>query len=173
MTNSLEPKILFNGQFIPAHEAWKRMETATVATEILERFNQTFPDLATEETRAVVPLVRKRLKDVEVTLPKRPPKAPEIKERALALLKTTSPEDVLNILRVEFGSELDMQQLLSLTGKEPYLNAISQEADELITNKISNKQMAELWNELKRPAPGGGFWTAAKVANLLSGNWED
>ena len=46
MTDTLEPKILFNGTLIPAHEAWKRMETATMATEILERFNKTFPDLA-------------------------------------------------------------------------------------------------------------------------------
>ena len=173
MSDSLEPKILFNGQYIPAHEAWKRMETATVATEILERFNTTFPDLATEETRAVVPLVRQRLKDVEVRLPKIPAKAPEIKELAIALLKTTSPEEVLDTLQVEFDTELDIQQLLALTGKEPYLSSISQEANELTTNKISNDQMAELWNELRRPAPGGGFWTAAKVEKLLSGDWDD
>lgn len=149
------------------------METATVAAEILERFNNTFPDLATDETRAIVPLVRKRLKEVEVRLPKRPPKAMEIKERAIALLKTNSPEDVLDMLQVEFRTQLDMQQLLSLTGKAPYLSSVAEEANEYIANKISYEQMAVLWNELRRPAPRGGLWTASKVKRLLDGDWDD
>lgn len=173
MTDTLEPKILFNGMLIPAHEAWKKMETATVATEILERFNKKFPNLATEETYAVVPIVRKRLKEIELRLPKLPPKAPEIKGRAIALLTKTSPEDTLDTLRTEFGSEIDVQQLLAMTGKEPYLRSIAQEANELTTNKVSHEQMAELWNELKRPSPGGGFWTAAKVRRLIDGDWDD
>lgn len=169
MSDDTEPKIMFAGEWIPAHEAWSKMETALTATEVIDRFNTRFPHLASEETQAVVPEVRRRLRDIQLSMPKGMARAPELRGRALELLQSQGPEDVLETLREEFDADIDMRSLLAITGREPYLVALQREAGELAQNKVSDEQAATLWNELQRPAPGGGLWTASKVRQVLDG----
>ncbi|MCB1798452.1 MAG: hypothetical protein KDI67_06165, partial [Gammaproteobacteria bacterium] len=64
-----EPMICFGGEWIPAHDVWKKMETTTVVVDAIARFNEHFPHLASADTRNVVPLVRQRLKDVTLRMP--------------------------------------------------------------------------------------------------------
>ena len=54
-----------------------------------------------------------------------------------------------------------------LAGDAAYRAALSREATEYELNRISPQQAADLWNDLGRPAPGGGLWNAAKVQALL------
>lgn len=64
-----QPLIHFAGAWIPAHMAWKKMAVANVVADVIERFNTRFPHLASPLTRDVVPLVRKRLKEIELLVP--------------------------------------------------------------------------------------------------------
>jgi hypothetical protein len=64
-------KIRLGGQWLPADEVWRKVETATVAADAIERFNTRFPELSTAETREVVALVRERLADIAPQLPDR------------------------------------------------------------------------------------------------------
>jgi hypothetical protein len=63
--------IRFRGDWVPAHEVWHKMEALTVVIEAIDRFNERFPELASDETRHVVPLVRRRLKEIELRMPNR------------------------------------------------------------------------------------------------------
>jgi hypothetical protein len=161
-----EPTINFGGEWIPAHDAWKKMETATVVVDAIDHFNEKFPHLASSDTRDVVPLVRKRLKDVQLRMPSKA-QLPDLSSEATSLLETLSPEDVVASLRENHGAEMDMLQFVRLVGDAAYLGALRREAEELQMNRISADQTAQLWNELSRPAPGGGLWSAHKVEKLI------
>jgi hypothetical protein len=163
-----QPTIRFGDSWIPAPDAWKKMETATVVTDAIDRFNTDFPHLATDETRAVVPLVRQRLKDIEVRMPKSRAEMPSLADAASELLQTLPPEDVLEMLREKHGAEISLRQLVQLVGDTPYLQSLGREAREFTLNRISPPQTADLWNDARRPAPGGGLWTAKKVERLLA-----
>lgn len=168
LPDDVEPKIRFGGEWIPAHVAWKKMETVTVVVDHIDRFNTDFPQLSSPATREVVPLVRRRLKEIELRIP-RMPDVPDIGPEACALLETTAPEDVIDILAERHGAQLEIGQLIQLAGEQAYLRSLTREAGEYAHNRISPDQTAQLWNELHRPAPGGGLWSAAKVKAILSG----
>jgi hypothetical protein len=161
-----EPTIRFGDEWIPARDAWKKMETATVVVEAIERFNENFPHLSTPETREVVPLVRQRLKDIQLKIPKRA-EGPDYAGEAAALLQTLPPEDVIDALAEKHGLEIDLMQLVQMVGDGDYLRALDREAVEFKSNLISPDQTAQLWNDARRPAPGGGLWTARKIQDLL------
>lgn len=160
-----EPTINFAGEWIPARDAWKKMETATVVLDAIDRFNEKFPHLASGDTRDVVPLVRKRLKDIQLRIPRKA-QLPDLSTEAADLLTTLPPEEVVNWLRDNHGVEMDMLQFIRLVGDSNYLAALGREARELQLNRISPDQAAQLWNELGRPAPGGGLWSAHKIGTL-------
>ena len=162
-----EPMIQFGGEWIPAHEAWKKMETATVVVEHIERFNDNFPHLSNHRTRDVVPLVKKRLKNVELRIPTRK-EGPDIAGIALELLETMAPDDVLDALAEQHDTQLSVDQLIQLVGDQPYMKALQREAKEFEMNRISPDQTAQLWNEMGRPAPGGGLWSENKISELLA-----
>ncbi|MDJ0739264.1 MAG: hypothetical protein QNJ91_06080 [Gammaproteobacteria bacterium] len=162
-----EPLIRFGDAWIPAHDAWKKMETATVVVDRIDRFNENFPQLSSHRTRDVVPLVRRRLKNVELRMP-RPAEQPDIAAIASGLLETLSPDDVLDALAERHASEMGLDQLIQLVGERPYLDALGREAGDFAMNRISPEQTAQLWNELGRPAPGGGLWSAGKIQSLLA-----
>ena len=162
-----EPMIRFAGEWIPAHDAWKKMETATVVVDHIDRFNTDFPHLSSPRTRDVVPLVRRRLKDIELYLPRKIEYA-DIAPDAIRMLATTSPEDVVDALAEQFDTPLSLDQLIQIAGEKAYLGALQREAVEFDANRISAEQTSQLWNELQRPAPGGGLWSAKKGQHLLA-----
>ncbi len=161
-----EPMIRFGGEWIPAHDLWKKMETANVVADTIERFNAEFPNLASAETRDVVPAVRKRLKEIDLRMPGEY-SAPDLTPIALGLLESMPPEDVVEVLREKYDAEVDMAQLIQLAGQEAYQSALTREARTFALNMISPEQTAELWNDFPRPAPGGGLWSAKAVQDLL------
>lgn len=162
------PEIRFGADWIPAHHAWKKMETASAVADAIEHFNENFPHLATSLTRSVVPEVRQRLKDVQVRTPKRKA-GKDFSSIALELLKTMGPEDVLDRLEQEHKEKTDLRGLIQLVGDIPYLEALKREAEEFVANKILPDQTSQIWNEMARPAPGGGLWSGRKIDLLLSG----
>ncbi|MCB1788818.1 MAG: hypothetical protein KDJ27_16375 [Gammaproteobacteria bacterium] len=162
-----QPMVRFGGDWIPAHDVWKKMETATVVVDHIDRFNSKFPHLASGTTRDVVPLVRQRLKDVELYMPRKI-EYPDIAPEAVQMLATASPEDVIDALAEMHDMSVSLDQLIQIAGEKAYLGALNREGLELMNNRVSPEQTAQLWNELQRPAPGGGMWSAKKVEELLS-----
>ncbi len=164
-----EPMIRFGDQWIPAHDVWKKMETATVVTDAIDRFNTGFPQLATADTRSIVPLVRQRLKDIQLRMPKSDAESPDIGPLAKELLDAMSPEDAIEVLQEKHEVEIELGQLIQLVGETKYLDSLAREAGDFELNRISPKQTAQLWNEASRPAPGGGLWSEEKIQKLLNG----
>ena len=167
MSDKREPVIHFGGVMVPAHQIWDKLETASAVNEAIHRFNEEYPHLATRNTLAAVPLVRERLDAVEVCMPPRPEKNAELEEVAAALLASLPPEEVLEALARDHGCECDLHGLIYLAGEEAYVKAMGREAREYEQNRILPAQTAELWNEARRPAPGGGLWTEKKVRQLF------
>jgi len=153
-----DPMIKVAGVWIPAHEAWARMEIVTEVTDKIERFNNKFPNLSTESTREVVPVVRQRMKDVALRMPRKAPDAPDFATRAGDLLDQMSPEEVLDNIQEEFGESLSLRDLISLAGEAAYIGALIREAQDYRANAILPEQTAQIWNDMARPAPGGGLW---------------
>ncbi len=162
-----QPMIRFAGVWVPAHEVWKRMESATVVVEHIERFNTKFPHLSSEQTRNVVPLVRQRLKEIELRMPNKDEDAEDIGDIAAELLKSSSVDETLETLAKDYDVTLAAEQLVHVAGEDAYVNAMRREAREFVTNRVSPEQNAQLWNEQGRPAPGGGLWSPTKVIALL------
>lgn len=163
-----EPMICFGGEWIPAHDVWKKMETTTVVVDAIARFNEHFPHLASADTRNVVPLVRQRLKDIELRMPTRNSELPDLSGVATELLRAMPAEDVIDTLHDKHGVTLTLGQLIQLVGDKAYIEALRHEAAEFEMNRISAEQTAQLWNDAGRPAPGGGLWSGKKIAMLLA-----
>jgi hypothetical protein len=161
-----EPMIRFGGEWIPAHDLWDKMETANVVADALERFNERFPQLSSSGTRDVVPLVRQRLKDIDLRMPD-DDQPQDLTAVAIGLLESMVPEEVVKVLRQDHNVEMDIAQLVQLAGEDAYSSALRREAGVFAHNQVSPEQTAELWNDAARPAPGGGLWTAKKVGDLL------
>ena len=162
-----EPVIRFAGKWVPAHDLWCKMEMAHAVADVIERFNQHFPRLASTGTREVVPLVRQRLKDIQLRIPDRPT-PPDLAGVASDLLGRLSPEAVIAVLRENHATTLDMVGLIELAGEAPYLQALRREGVDSTMNQVAPAQTAEAWNRVGRPAPGGGLWTEKKVSCLLA-----
>lgn len=161
--------IRFGEGWIPAHLAWKKMETANVVVDHIDQFNTNYPHLATAQTRAVVPEVRKRLKEVEVRMPRRKEQI-DLGPVVHDLLANLSPEEVIEQIEREHDITLDLRELISLAGERNYLDALRREAKDFEVNRISPDQTAQIFNESKRLAPGGGLWNQHKVEKLLDGS---
>jgi hypothetical protein len=166
--NDADAMIQFGGEWLPACDARERIDTANAAIDAIDRFNNAFPRLATASTREVVPLVRQRLSGIKLRL-RYPGELQDLAQLASDLLHSLSPEHVLESLAERRGEQLDITQLIQLTGEQPYLLALRREAAELDQNRVSPEQTAQLWNELARPAPGGGRWNARQVIALQPG----
>ena len=166
-TPDTAPMIRMGDAWVPAHEAWDRMETASTVADHIERFNRNFPELSTETTREVVSLVRQRLKDISLRMPPRPAPEQDLKEMAAELLVRLSPEEAIEQLFAVSGEELTLRELIALAGEQAYIEALTREALEYQANQILPEQTAQIWNDMARPAPGGGLWSGRKVARLL------
>lgn len=157
----------FAGDWVPAHKVWGWMEMVGAVKDVIARFNTEFPHLASDDTRDVVPLVHRRLKEIELRMPSRGRSA-DLTTVASELLGCMSPEQVIDTLAQEHGARVDMAELVCLAGEPAYAQALLREARELEQNQVSPEQTAELWNDFGRPAPGGGLWTGRKVRVALS-----
>lgn len=165
-----EPMIRFGGEWVPVHEVWDKLETANVVADAIDRFNTQYPYLSSADTRSVVPLVRERLKEMELKMPVGYNR-PDLKAVAIELLDAMPPEDALDVLREEHKAELTILQLIQLAGEQPYLECLRREAVEFRLQRITAEQAAQLWNDATRPAPGGGLWTKKKVEDLINSQY--
>ena len=163
-----EPMIQLDGKWVPAHEAWAKMEVASEVADVIERFNRRFPELSSDSTRDVVPLVRQRLKDIQLRMPQKSPESPDLGPIAFDLLQRMSPEEAIESLGRDFDQSLGLRDLIALAGEAAYLGALAREAEEYRVNAILPEQTAQIWNEMRRPAPGGGLWSAAKVEAIMA-----
>lgn len=163
-----EPQVRFGEHWIPAHQAWGKIETALAVTEAIERFNENFPHLSSNLTRSVVPTVRERLKDLTMRMPEKE-EPTDYAAIARELLLKASPEDVMDHMLDEHKMEMNTRELIALVGEKAYLHCLKKEADDYQMNQISPDQTAQIWNEMSRPAPGGGLWSRVKVEKLISG----
>lgn len=162
-----EPHIRIGDETVPAHQAWQRLETATAVTDAIDRFNERFPHLSSAVTRDVVPVVRQRLRDIELRMPKKQRDGPDLPAIVAALLDQLSPEEVLEAVEAEYGEALNLNELIVMAGERAYMVALRREAAEYVANKILPEQTADIWNDLHRPAPGGGLWSRRKVEMVL------
>lgn len=162
-------RILFGGAELPAYQVWGKLEVAKSALEVLTRFNAERALLSTEATRTTEVDVRKRLSDIELILPTQATKDPDMSDRARALLLVMTPEEAIEVLRTEHNVGFDLNGLVQLAGTETYLESLSNEAEVFKQNAILPEQIASLWNEARRPAPGKPFWDKFAVQSLLDG----
>jgi hypothetical protein len=164
----VQPTIRFGDQELPTYEAWKKLEVINVAVRHLKYLNERYPELATKLTVDAVDLVFKRIKAIEIIMPKPPEKSPQLEEVAKNLLNDHSLEDALELLRQDHNAEVDYVALIHLVGFDAYREALKKEIVEFQQNFLSFDQIAELWTESKRPVPGGGLmWNAKSVQRLL------
>jgi hypothetical protein len=168
-----DPKIRFGGREIPTYEAWAKLAVARGALDVLTRFNQGRASLATDLTRDTEGEVRRRLGSLEILMPEAPSRELDLEDRVRALLLTHSPDRVLDILKREHKVDCDYNGLIHLAGSETYLKSLAIEAHEFQDNRISDQQIADLWNEAKRPALGKPFWDRIAVRELLRGGTSD
>lgn len=134
----------------------------------LERLNNSYPKLASEASQEGVQQWRERKGEIHLVMK-------EIQKRqgvemvvdtgkiARELLVSHSIEETLDLLLQDHGVEMDVKTLVKMVGKQPYLGSLKKEVSFLHNNGISNEQIAELWNELSRPGPGGAEWTKETV----------
>jgi len=157
------------GMDIPVHLAWDKIEILNTGADILEQLNQKYPKLATDFTHEIIPLVRERMKSSIGDL-KPPPKIQDkegftefLKEK----IKQVTPADLIDIAKNEKGVDLSLEDLLYFVGEDEYMTSLQREAEDFVKNKISYKQMCEIWNEMKYPAPGKAHWTVNDITKML------
>ena len=169
----LQPSIRFGGEDIPAHQVWPKTKLLYGVNEFLARINEQMPEFATDETIAVVVEVRRRLKSIEVAMPRRFQPTPEMEKDARELLKPMSVEEALERFNTDHQISMSISDFVELIGSRTYYDALREEAREWEINKILPSQTAEIWNEQDRPAPGdaGEGWNAQKIERLLRGDF--
>ncbi len=165
--DSAKSFIRFAGMDIPAHMAWKKIEVLNTAADNLERLNGQYPHLATEFSREILAIVRKRLKTSVSELGKPKELDNSYIDMLKELIKTDAPEDCLDKVRSAYNIDLNIQDLIYHVGEVNYMEAMIREAELYRDNKILPEQTAELWNQMERPAPGKQHWTGKDVLSLL------
>lgn len=162
-----EPLVRVGGQWVPAHQVWARMEVASEVADSIERFNRNFPQLSTDATREVVPLVRQRLKDISIRMPENAPESQDTGSLLVRLLAELSPEEALEQLQEQTGEVISLRDMILLAGEHAYSQALVREAIEYQANAILPEQTALIWNDMARPSPAGGPWTGRKIEQML------
>jgi hypothetical protein len=162
-----EPLIKIAGKWVPAHKAWAQMEFAQEVADMIDHFNSRHTALSTESSRETVPIVRQRLKDIALRMPRREQDAPNLATIVSESLAQMSPEDVVDQLREQYGQEISLRDLIALAGEKAYEEALAREANECQANRILPEQTAQIWNDMARPVPGGGLWSAKKVEQII------
>ncbi|MEI6414055.1 MAG: hypothetical protein WCP34_07310 [Pseudomonadota bacterium] len=178
--------VLFAGHAIPTSEAWKRMQTMLDTANHLDRLNQMFSHLATDQTRFCVTEARRHIKGAAVESPAKkaksaplePPardptgqlKSVPLEKLAADLVVSKGLDAALDAVQAERGVAIGLQDLVQLIGFKAYEQALVAElsSDEFVKNRLSAQQIAYLWNETERPAPGKPFWDERTVQELMN-----
>lgn len=163
------PVVRIAGIDIPVYLAWHKIETLNTGADILEQLNEKYPHLASDFTHEIIPIVRERMKSSIGDL-KPPPKVDDreafsrfLKEK----IQQESPADLIDIAKNEKGIDISMEDLIYFVGENEYMGAMQREAKEFVANKISYKQMCEIWNQMQLPAPGKAHWTVADITQMI------
>lgn len=141
----------------------------------LEHLNDSYPQLATTATLQSVEQWRGR--NEPSTLIEEPTEAAtraaetpsepiDMREVAVKLVAEHSVEDALELLFEQHRIELTLPELVHLIGRKVYVTTLKRDLQELLKNAISYEQIANLWNDLERPAPGNGAWSSRSVSLL-------
>ncbi len=147
------------------------IEAVDNCAERLHHLNQNYPLLATPASLEGVQHWRQRRAHHRLrhkVPPAELPEGPNIRAITLDLLQHNGLEDTLDILLDKHDVDLSLPKLIHLVGKEAYIAALKREAALLLANAISYEQIANLWNDLDRPALGGASWSPRSVSVLAS-----
>lgn len=160
MATDKEPMMKIAGRWVPTHKVWKMLETVNTATDLVDRFNQDMPEISSSHTQETVAVVRERIRSLQMSMPQEEDeeKLP-LGDAAIELLKSQSPEEAVATLEQEYGTKPNLKDLITLVGPEAYTDSLRGEVAEYVQNMITPDQIAELWNESRRPAPNGGLWS--------------
>jgi hypothetical protein len=150
----------------------KLLESVDACAERLEQLNNRFAHLATESTHESVETWKKVKDRIQFDYgdeKKVYASGPDVQAMAIELLEKQGHnlEDVIDILVTEHDIEINIEGLAQTIGRTAYIAALRRDAAELLKNAISYSQIANLWNDLDRPAFGGENWTARSVAILV------
>ena len=146
--------------------------------ERLESLNRTYPELASPASHSAV----EQWHQTKVSLGLNPGTSGEPESRetisgdslsearklAIALLEGNGLEEVQDVLQTELALTLSMPMLVRLIGNTAYRDALKQDGGLMQQNAISYEQIANLWNDLERPAFGATEWNARSISVLLS-----
>ena len=89
-------------------------------------------------------------------------------DQAVEMLESNGLEEVQDILQAEHALTLNMPKLVQLIGNTAYREALKKDGDLMLHNAITYEQIANLWNDLERPAFGAPDWNSHSVSVLLS-----
>ena len=150
----------------------KLFEAVDACADQLDRLNNQFPNLAGKSTRESVSHWRNR--KIQVRLHQtngdkgaKDNRIDDAKKLAMKLLENNGLEDTLDILLAKHQMDLTFPKLIHLIGKGEYIAALRKDAGMLLDNAISYGQIAQLWNDLDRPAMGGPKWNERSVSILV------
>jgi len=172
-----ETTIEIAGVEVPIHNAWHKIEVLHTAADLLESLNDKYPQLASEFTCTITPIIRERISK-SIGDAKMPPKA-DVDLVEFLVEKLENDEEPLAIIeqaQQEKGVEITLEDLVYMVGEKTYAGAMTRQAKVYHQNQISPAQTAELWNEAQLPAPGKERWSKSDVEELLgthqSNGWD-
>lgn len=150
----------------------KLFEAVDACADQLDRLNNQFPNLAGKSTRESVSHWRNR--KIQIRLHQNHGDSEvegnqtvDTKKLAMRLLQSNGLEETLDILLAEHQVDLTLPKLIHLIGKGEYIAALRKDAGLLLENAISYDQIAQLWNDLDRPAMGSPKWSGRSVSILV------
>jgi hypothetical protein len=170
MTEFDDRLVRFGDKKAPMKKVREVLQSTQSAVDVLRRLNETYPHLASDRSRRTVNEVNHRLKNflVGVDDPKVHKQQVNIEDVARDLLARHGPEEAMELLMTEHQVSCDLQGLLRMAGVEAYQRSLVRDVHELQANKVGYDQIADLWNEFGRPAPGKPFWDAKSVERMMA-----
>ena len=159
-------------------QKYKVQQALNACAERLDSLNQSFPDLAssiTEEavlqwnrTKVSLGLNLETSHDSESQEEDSEDPGYESRKLAIELLENNGLEEVRDILQTEHALTLNMPKLVQLIGNAAYRDALKKDAEQMLQNAITHEQIANLWNDLERPAFEAPNWNPCNVSVLMS-----
>ena len=159
-------------------QKYRLQQALNACAERLDSLNQSFPDLAssiTEEavaqwnrTKVSLGLNLEPSHDSESQKGESQDPWREARNLAIALLENNGLEEVRDILQTEHALTLNMPKLVHLIGNAAYRDALKKDGKQMLQNAITYEQIANLWNDLERPAFEAPNWNPRNVSVLIS-----
>jgi len=160
-------------------EQRERLQQALDAcAERLDSLNQSFPDLASSISKEAVAQWNRTKVSLGLNLASSDDSESqeedsenplyEARKLAIELLQNNGLEEVLDILQTEHALTLNMPKLAHLIGNTAYRGALKKDGVQMLQNAITYEQIANLWNDLERPAFEAQNWNSRNVSVLMS-----